>query len=86
VAVLLGKATATGLRAFAGQAHHEKRDRAGKDACASPARGVSGTIQALGEKAFGPFKLDAPSDADQLGHVRMGVSLGQEQDKAPTSR
>jgi len=48
--------------------------------------GVSKPVEALGEKAFGPFAHDAPLDTDQLGHGGLGVTRSQQQDKPSPPR
>ena len=58
----------------------------GKNALGSPARGLGKALKALRQKALGPLTNDRPLDPDQVGHLRLGVPRGQQEDNSPPSR
>jgi hypothetical protein len=58
----------------------------GKKTLGAAARGVHKPVEALGEKAFGPFAHDARLDTDHLGHIGLGVPSSQQENKPPPPR
>jgi hypothetical protein len=58
-------------------------DSGGETAHGPAARGVSQPLQMFCQELSGPHSYDPTLDADQLGHLGLGVPVGQQEDNLP---